>query len=99
MFLGEPGGLPQNSAIIKDDIDAHQLLEGGQTDTYPDDGANTELPVEDVTKAGAVVVRREGRFDLCKFCIGALPHESLQHDVGFVIFSRSNEETRAFRNR
>ena len=54
-MTGKAGGLPQHGAVVEDDIDAHELLECGQADTYPHDWTNSTPRIQNVFEAGTVL--------------------------------------------
>ena len=98
MRLGESGRLPQHRAVVENDIDTHELLEGGKPYANPDDWADAELRVEDVAESGTVVIAGQRGLDFAEFFLGAITHQAAQNLKSLVVFTAGHEEARAFRN-
>ncbi len=57
--------MPEDRAVIKDDIDAYELLKGGKAKADPDDSANAaSLAVEQIGKAWPVMIAGERGVDI-----------------------------------
>jgi hypothetical protein len=96
-FLGHAGQTPQGLAIVEDDVDADELLEGGQDQTGPDDRAEAEL-ASDVPEAGAMAFGEAGA-DLGDLAVGGLGAEQLGKDgAGRIVPALHDQITRALRD-
>ncbi|CAB5370605.1 unnamed protein product [Rhizophagus irregularis] len=100
IILGEADRLPQRRAIIKDDIDADELLEHGEPDAGPQDRANLARGlVDQVGQARLVMVGGKARGNLGDLAIGLVGSEQLgQHRAGALGMAFDDKVARAFRD-
>ena len=100
LALGEAGELPQRRAVIEDDVDADELLEGGEHDPDPDDRANAaaaRLPLMSLRR-GRWSSLKVARISSSLARATSAPNRLVRTLVGLVGAALGDEVARAFRD-